>query len=468
MAGLSPEAAETLLRDWRLWARDNQLPPPGEWFTWLILAGRGFGKTRTGVEYVLERVEAGQARRIALVAPTAADGRDTMVEGESGILACAPKRNLPIYEPSKRRLTWPNGAIATLFSAEEPERLRGPQHDTAWCDELAAWKYPDDTWSNLLFGLRLGDPRVCVTTTPRPIPLLKALLKEEDTQPTRGSTYDNVANLSPKAVAKLKKAYEGTRLGRQELNAEILEDTPGALWTLRLFEANRVRVAPDLVRLAVAVDPQAADPKAGLNPDSDKAAETGIIAGGVDASGQAFVLRDASGRYTPAEWGEIVVLLHDELQADHVVIEVNQGGAMAVLVITVAAEKLWREKKRASKTIVVRAVHASRGKATRAEPISSLDEQGRIHHVGVFARLEDQCATWVPGQKSPDRLDARVWLLTDLMLGPGQADSYDEIAEALGAVERREAAGPARGRRDGYRSDDDDDDEPLSFSGRRE
>lgn len=435
---LSPAAAETLLHDWSFWARANQLPPEGDWFVWLVLAGRGFGKTRTGVEWVLERVEAGTARRIALVAPTAADARDTMVEGESGILAKAHPSRRPLYEPSKRRLTWPNGAIATLFSAEEPDRLRGPQHDTAWCDELAVWAYAEDVWSNLLFGLRLGDPRVCVTTTPRPTPLLKALLKDPGTVSTRGSTYDNAANLSPKALAKLQATYEGTRLGRQELNAEVLEDTPGALWKLATFEANRVPVAPELVRVAVAVDPQAADPKEDPDADPGKAAETGIVAGGVDARGEGYVLRDASGRFTPAEWGERVVLLHDELAADHVTVEVNQGGAMAAHVITTAAEKLYADRRRPTKQIVLRSVHASRGKLTRAEPVASLDEQGRIHHVGAFAKLEDQCATWVPGQKSPDRLDARVWLFTDLMLGPAAADPYAEIAAAVGVVRRRD------------------------------
>lgn len=456
LESLSPEAAEVLLRDWRLHARDAQLPPPGEWFVWLILAGRGFGKTRTGVEWILERVQSGEARRIALIAPTAADARDTMVEGESGILACAPRHNRPVYEPSKRRLTWPTGAVGTLFSAEEPDRLRGPQHDTAWGDEIAAWKYAEDTWSNLLFGLRLGDPRVCVTTTPRPVPLLKQLLKDPTTRTTRGSTFDNAANLSPKAVEKLRRLYEGTRLGRQELFAELLEDTPGALWTLALFETNRVAVAPDLVRVAVAVDPQAADPRD--NPDSEKAAETGIIAGGIDARGEGYVLRDASGRYSPNEWGERAVLLHDELRADHITVEINQGGAMATQILRSAAEQLFRERRRASRTVVIRPVHASRGKTTRAEPVSSLDEQHRIHHVGTFPRLEDQCATWVAGSKSPDRLDARVWLFTDLMVTAGAPDPYDEISAALGDVHRRDAAGPARS---AWAPDDEDDDAPA-------
>lgn len=457
LAGLSPATAETLLHDWRFWAREAQLPPEGEWFVWLVLAGRGFGKTRTGVEWIHERVEAGTARRIALVAPTAADARDTMVEGESGILAKSHPSRRPLYEPSKRRLTWPNGAIATLFSAEEPDRLRGPQHDTAWCDELAAWANAEDVWSNLLFGLRLGDPRVCVTTTPRPIPLLRALLKDPGTRTVRGSTFDNAANLSAKAVAKLRAQYEGTRLGRQELHAELLDDTPGALWTLATFDKNRRAVAPQLARVVVAVDPQAAEPGGG-----ESKAETGIVAGGVDAAGEGYLLRDASGRFTPAEWGERTVLLHDELGADHITVEVNQGGAMATHVIVSAAEKLFREKRRPSRTVVVRTVHASRGKATRAEPVAALDEQGRIHHVGLFPRLEDQCATWVPGQTSPDRMDARVWLFTDLMISGQHADPYAEVAAALGQVERREASV----QRD--RSDDYDDDHDDAFAARRE
>ena len=458
---LTPEAAQTLLHDWQLWARDAQLPPDGDWTWWLVLAGRGFGKTRTGAEWVHARVMAGEARHVALVAPTAADCRDTMVEGESGLLHVGLPADRPIYEPSKRRLTWPNGAVGMLFSSEEPDRLRGPQHDTVWCDELAAWKYLRATWDMLAFGFRLGTPRGIITTTPRPTEVLKELLADPDVKLTKGSTFDNAANLAPKFLDRLQKKYAGTRLGRQELEAQLLEDTPGALWTLGLFEANRVVVAPDLVRVAVAVDPQAADPHA--DPNSEKGAETGIVAGGVDARGDGYVIRDASGRLSPAEWGERVVLLHDELKADHVTVEVNQGGAMATHVVSSAAEKLWRDKRRPSKVITIRAVHASRGKATRAEPVSSLDEQHRIHHVGTFATLEDQCSTWVPGQKSPDRLDARVWLLTDLMLGPGVADAYSEIAAALGNVPRRDAASPPR-----HARDDDDDDDGPSFVSRRE
>lgn len=424
-----------------------------------MLAGRGFGKTRTGAEWVLERVRSG-ARRIALVAPTAADARDTMVEGEAGILARAHPDERPIYEPSKRRLTWPRyGAIATCFAAEKPDRLRGPQHDTAWCDELCAWKYPQATWDMLGYGMRLGDPRVCVTTTPRPIPTLKDILRDPATRTTRGSTYDNARNLARRFLARLKRKHEGTRLGRQELFAELLEDTPGALWTLALFERNRVPAAPDLSRLVVAVDPQASAP-----PDEDAGddtaapgAETGIVAAGVDARGEGYVLADRSGRFSPAEWGERAVLLHDELRADCIVGETNNGGAMVEHVVTTAAEKLHRDgwkgrdgrvRKRPTPRIVFRAVTASRGKETRAEPIAALDEQGRIHHVGALSALEDQCSTWVPGGRSPDRLDARVWALSVLMLEDGPSPSYRDARNALRAATQTTDAAPPPPRRE--------------------
>lgn len=453
LASLSETEAEALLCDWQVWARDAQIAPLGEWFTWLVLAGRGFGKTRTGAEWVLQRVREG-ARRIALIAPTAADARDTMVEGEAGILARAHSSERPIYEPSKRRLTFPSGAIATTFSAEEPERLRGPQHDTAWCDELGAWRYAQDTWDMMLFGLRLGDPRICVTTTPRPIPLVRELLRDRTTVLTRGSTYDNASNLAKKFLSQLRRKHEGTRLGRQELFAEILEDTPGALWTLGLLEKNRVRVAPELARIVVAIDPAASDPTQAAS--SDDLAETGIVAAGVDAKGDGYVIRDASGSYSPAEWGERAVLVHDELDADRIIAESNQGGAMVEHVVRTAAEKLFREKKRSSPHIAVTLVHASRGKHTRAEPIAALDEQHRIHHVGFFADLESQMSTWVPGEKSPDRMDARVWALTHLMLSGPAAASYGDARKGLKAAPEASPARPQRVASRRHERDDDD------------
>ncbi len=240
---------------WRAWARPSQLPPEGNWRVWLLLAGRGFGKTRSGAEFVRERVNLGEAKRVALVAPTAADARDVMVEGESGLLAISPPNERPLYEPSKRRLTWPNGAVATLFSADEPERLRGPQFDLAWCDELAAWRYPA-AWDILAMGLRLGThPRVVATTTPKPVPLIRALLKTPDCVVTRGSTRENADNLAPSFLGAILAHYEGTRLGRQELDAELIEDVPGALWTRDAIERTRVDAAPVLRRIVVAIDP---------------------------------------------------------------------------------------------------------------------------------------------------------------------------------------------------------------------
>ncbi|MDQ0417912.1 phage terminase large subunit-like protein [Croceifilum oryzae] len=397
LGSLSAEEAQGLLYDWRFWARPNQLPPKGNWRTWLLLAGRGFGKTRTGAEWVRSLVETEQAKRIALVAPTAADARDVVVEGESGIMAISSPWFMPIYEPSKRRITWPNGAIATLYSADEPERLRGPQHDAAWCDELAAWRYPD-SWDMLLFGLRLGkDPRVVVTTTPKPTPIIKSLVKAETTAITKGSTFDNAENLAPAFLKQILSKYDGTRLGRQELYADILDDNPGALWNQRMVDKLRVKEYPDLVRVVVAIDPAVTS--------SDESDETGMIVAGVGVDGHGYVLEDLSLRSTPDGWARIAVEAYHRHRADRVVAETNNGGDMVEHTIrTVDA------------TVSYKKLHASRGKLTRAEPIAALYEQGRVHHVGDFGDLEDQLCSWTPGEKSPDRMDALVWSLTELML----------------------------------------------------
>jgi phage terminase large subunit-like protein len=299
IAALTPAEARALLYEWAFWARPNQLPPDGEWRVWLVLAGRGFGKTRTGAEMIRARVTARTAHRLALVAPTAGDARDVMVEGESGILAVSPPWERPRYEPSKRRLTWPNGAIATLFSADEPERLRGPQHDAAWCDELATWRHPE-AWDMLMFGLRLGtDPRVVVTTTPRTTSLIRGLIADPTVIVTRGTTYENRANLASAFFGQIIRKYQGTRLGRQELEAELLEDVPGALWNRGMLEGSRVRAAPPLIRVVVAIDPAASS--------TERADETGIIVAGKDAGGRGWVLADASGRYQPTEWAKTAV-----------------------------------------------------------------------------------------------------------------------------------------------------------------
>jgi phage terminase large subunit-like protein len=409
-----------LKNDWIFWAREEQKPPPGDWRVWLYLAGRGSGKTRSGAEWVRAQVAAGR-RRIALVAPTAADARDVIVEGESGILAVSPAVDRPNYEPSKRRLTWPNGAIATTFSADEPERLRGPQHDCAWCDELAAWRYPE-SWDMLMFGLRLGDdPRAMVTTTPRPTKLLKDLVADPTVTITRGSTYDNRANLAGAFLQQIVKKYEGTRLGRQELNAELLDDVPGALWNRALIEAARPPIGfvlPDLVRVVVAIDPAVSS-----GEDSD---ETGIIVVGKDKLSRGYVLADLSGRYTPIEWARIAVTAYKAHGADRVVAEVNNGGEMVEATLRVVDDN-----------IAYTAVHATRGKVVRAEPVSALYEQGRIRHMGAFPTLEDQMCEFTPdldrskpkrdrtdpsslgmggAHSSPDRADALVWAFTEILV----------------------------------------------------
>ena len=420
---LKPETKAGLRWSWGFWARPDQLPPTSPWRTWLVLAGRGWGKTRVGVEWVRAQVESKRAGRIALVGATAADVRDVIVEGESGILAVSPPDFRPIYEPSKRRLTWPNGAQATTYSADEPDRLRGPQHDAALADELAAWRYPQ-AWDMLRFGLRLGaDPRVVVTTTPRPTPIIRGLIKEPTTVVTRGSTYDNAPNLAPGFLTEIVSKYEGTRLGRQELHAEILDDVAGALWHREQLDALRVQSRPPVFERAVV----AIDPAVSNNEGSD---ETGIVVAALARCGckgngadlHAFVLDDLSGKWSPDAWARKAIGAYRTLPADRIVAEVNNGGALVeVNLRTVDPHASYR------------AVHAAQGKRTRAEPIAALYEQGKVHHVGMLAQLEDQMCTWDPlaGDRSPDRMDACVWALTELMLGSVVADFSSEPDEIL-------------------------------------
>ncbi len=390
---------------WRSKARPSQLPPPGDWNGWLVMAGRGWGKNFTGAGWVSELVEIGAAGRVALIAATAADARDVMVEGESGILATAPAWNRPIYEPSKRRLSWSNGAIATTYSSEEADRLRGPQHDTAWCDELGAWNEPQSTWDMLQFGLRLGKhPRWLVTTTPRPIKILKALLAREgrDVVVTRGNTFENEANLAPTFLAALRDRYEGTRLGRQEINAELLSDTPGALWSLTWLDRDRVAQAPaELKRVVVSVDPAVSN-----NAGSD---ETGIIVAGIGGNDHYYILEDLSGRFAPHDWAKVAVAAYHRHKADRIIGEKNQGGDLIESTIRTG-----------DPNVAFRSVHATRAKAVRAEPISALYEQGRCHHVGTLPTLEDQMCNFSSdfdrsrAGYSPDRVDSLVWGLTEL------------------------------------------------------
>lgn len=442
---LTDEEADELLHTWELWARPNQLEPDrvlpnGElWTTWLILAGRGFGKTRCGAETINKWVREGTCKHIALIAQDSADARDVMVEGESGILACSPKDFMPKYEPSKRRLTWPNGARATLFSAEDFDSLRGPQFDGAWCDELCKWRYAQEAWDNLQFGLRLGEhPRQIVTTTPRPMKLLKDIILRSDTYITKGSTMENLANLAPPFRKAVIDKYEGTRIGRQELNAELLDDTPGALWNRTMLEDYRIRPVdnmtpirlPHFQRVVVAVDPQ--------KELGEAAAETGIMVVGRTAEGKGYLLEDISLNGTPEEWGRAAVQAFDDWAADNIVYEANQGGEMVAAVLRQAAKSLKDDKLRTADFVPLKAVHATRGKYVRAEPISQLYEQGKIHHVGFFPELEDQLCEYTPDGNmgySPDRMDALVWGFTELMVGSikneGLMDYYRQEAQAV-------------------------------------
>ena len=402
---------QELLFDWRVWRRPKQATPPGDWTIWLILAGRGFGKTRTGAEWVREQVSDGAASRIALVGPTAGDVRDTMIEGESGLLSVFPPSERPRYEPSKRRVTFHTGAVATAFSADEPDRLRGPNHDLAWCDELAAWRYPD-AWDMLIFGLRIGQhPRALVTTTPRPTPIIRSLVARGDVAVVKGSTYENRANLAASFFDEIVARYEGTRLGRQELHAEILDDVDGALWTRDMIEAGRTSTLPDLKRIVVAIDPAASA--------KETSSETGIVACGIGDDGHGYVLEDRSIRGTPNEWASEAVASYHRLKADRIVAEANQGGDMVRHTLDTV-----------ERGIPIRLVHASRGKRVRAEPIAALYEQGRIHHLGMFADLEDQLCSWVPDRSaSPDRLDALVWALTELVVdGARRAQTVSPVS----------------------------------------
>jgi predicted phage terminase large subunit-like protein len=368
--------------------------------------------------------------RVALVAETAADARDVMVEGPGGLLSIHPNGFRPEFERSKRRLTWPNGAVAFLYNAIEPDQLRGPQHEAAWCDELAKWRYAQETWDMLQFGLRLGErPRQVITTTPRPIPLLRDLLAREGqgVAVTRGSTYDNRANLAPGFFKAIVKRYEGTRLGRQELNAEILDDIPGALWTRAMLDAARAVPAalPQMQRIVIGVDP-AAKPSAA----QDRTSETGIVVAGLGEDGRGYVLDDLSCRLSPAGWARKIAAAFDRYSANAIVVEINQGGAMVETVLRAERPGL-----------PLRPVRASHGKTARAEPIAALYEQGRVSHAGAFPALEDQMVQFTPfgieGDGAADRADALVWALSDLfprMVKPREeADWGDERGSGKGS-----------------------------------
>jgi phage terminase large subunit-like protein len=382
---------------WSLNARISQMIPAGDWTIWLIKTGRGWGKTRTGAETI--RIWKEQYPIMHFIGATAGDARDIMIEGPAGILNVSPKWDMPKYEPSKRKITWSTGAYALIFTADEPDRLRGPQCYAAWCDELASWKYADDSWDNMMMGLRLGSrPRVIATTTPRPTKMIKDLIKDPNVFVTSGTTYENIENLAPGFLNTVLSKYEGTRLGRQELMAEVLEDVEGALWTMRIIDKNRIKKIPELNRIAVAIDPAVTSTK-----ESD---ETGIIVGGKTSDDHFYILEDLSGIYTPQNWALKSLDAYEKWKADRIVAEVNNGGDLVETILRNLNKNVSYEK-----------VNASRGKIRRAEPVEALYEQGRVHHVGSFPKLEDQMTTYTgdPREPSPDRMDALVWLVSFLM-----------------------------------------------------
>jgi len=410
IASVDPEDIIRMRATWPLFARPEQMPPRGRWRIWAFIGGRGAGKTRAGAEWVHGIVHGRddfgpRCGRIALVGETIDQVREVMVEGVSGLRACGFPAERPRFEPSRRRLVWPNGAVAHGFSSEDPEALRGPQFDAAWADEAGKWVQAEATWDMLSFALRLGTlPRALVTTTPRATPLMRRLLADPDTVVTRSPMAANAANLAPGVVKALMARYGGTRLGRQELDGELIDDREGALFSREAIEAQRVAVAPALKRIAVAVDPPASHRKG--------ADACGIVACGIDAEGTVFVLADASAEgLKPHEWAGRAAVLFRRLEADALVVEVNQGGDMVAAVIGEVAPD-----------VPVTPVRAARSKHLRAEPVAALYAQGRVRHAGRFPALEDELADFGPdglsNGRSPDRLDALVWAVTHLALRP--------------------------------------------------
>lgn len=411
-AGLTDAELDEFNHDWSQHAREDQLPPPGDWQYWMMLAGRGAGKTRAGAEWIRHKVKTG-AKRLGIIAPTQADIRQVLIEGDSGILAVSWDRDyddagnhmgVPVYEPSLRhRLTWANGATCQGYSAEEPDRLRGPQHEALWCDELAAWQNVNggnDAWNMALFGLRLGvNPQAIISTTPRPIPIIRELIRDPNCVVTTATTYAN-PHLAEAFIAKITQRFKDTRLGRQELMGMLLEESEGALWTRDMCEKAHDGKRSEYARVVVAIDPAVST--------GGTSALTGIVVAAKGADGRAYVLQDISGRYSPDQWAKKAIDAFDFHKADRLVAEGNQGGDMVRHTLSTVR-----------KNAPIRIVHATRSKQARAEPVAALYEQGRVTHVTPYPELEDQLCTWEPlsGDPSPDRLDALVWALTDLMLG---------------------------------------------------
>lgn len=400
------------------WALDHQLPPEGDWRTWVVLGGRGAGKTRAGAEWVRSMVEGprprdpGAARRVGLIGETIEQAREVMIFGESGILECSPPDRRPKWVAGRQMLIWPNGAEARIFSAFDPERLRGPQFDAVWADEFAKWPRAEETWNMMQFGLRLGDdPKACVTTTPRNVEILKDLLKRDSTVKTHAATEANRAYLADSFLEEVNQRYAGTRLGRQELEGILLSDVEGALWTSAGIEAAQVNRIPELDRIVVAVDPPAGSQ---ANSDACGIVVAGIINSGPVADWKIYVLEDASVQgVSPNEWAAAAIAAMDRHGADRLVAEVNQGGAMVETIV-----------RSIDPSVSYRAVHATRGKSLRAEPVAALYEQGRVRHSFGLGELEDEMCQMTSegyaGKGSPDRVDALVWALTDLFLEPAR------------------------------------------------
>ena len=408
LEGFTPEHKAIALYDWRHWAREKQLAPEGDWTAWLVLAGRGWGKTRTGAEWFRHGAEARPGGRGMLLSSTPADARDVMILGTSGIMSVCPPWNRPIYEPSKRILTWPNGFIAVIRSAHNPEAVRGPEHHIAWPDELAAWPATKGraAYDNMMFGLRLGEnPQVCITSTPKPVPLIRELITDPNTAITKGSTYENEHNLAPSFLSTILAKYEGTNLGRQEIHAELLDESEGALWTRSLIDETRVTKFPDLVRIVVGVDP------------SGGLAEIGIVGAGIDKKGHVYVLCDVSLRGSPREWAEAVVTEYWRYKMDRVIAERNYGGEMVESTIRMV-----------DPNVSYKGIYTTRGKLIRAEPVAALMEKGKLHLVGHFPALEGEMTNWVPGESSPNRLDAMVWAVSELAVSGSRPVKQREIA----------------------------------------
>ncbi|QFG35960.1 DNA-packaging protein [Paracoccus pantotrophus] len=415
MAGLGENALAALPWLFEFWALPHQLPPEGDWKSWVIMGGRGAGKTRAGAEWVRAQVEGatpeapGRARRVALVSETLDQARDVMVFGESGILASSPPDRRPVWEAGRRRLVWPNGAVAQLYSAHEPEALRGPQFDAAWVDELAKWKKAEETWDMLQFALRLGPhPQQVVTTTPRNVAVLKRLLRQSSTVTTHAPTDANRAYLAESFLAEVQARYGGTRLGRQELEGLLLEDVEGALWSAALLERCRVEACPALSRIVVAVDPAVTG---GAASDECGIVVAGVVAEGPATEWRAYVLEDASVRGGPLDWARAAIAAMQRHGAERLVAEVNQGGDLVESVI-----------RQVDPLVPFRALRAGRGKGLRAEPVAALYEQGRVSHLRGLGQLEEQmCRMTVAGydgRGSPDRLDALVWAIHELVIAP--------------------------------------------------